>query len=97
MGGLRDLDQMAQQCGANAFALVLIAHEECHLGFSLLNHDVPCTADNSFLSSFFRHCQQGHVVFEVNIEKERLFSLREIPLQCEEPAVKRNWANPSDG
>ena len=78
-------------------ALVLVAHEECHFSLPRLHDDISSAADNGLSPRFLRHGHQCHVVFKVHVQKKRLFSLGEAPLQCEKAPIERDRAGPSDG
>ena len=76
--------------------LVPVDHGESHLGLAGLHDDVTPAGDDHRPPIFFQHCDQGDVVDEVDVEKERDLSLAEVAFCAEETAVEGLVAGAAD-
>src|SRR4051812_28105317 len=88
---------MTHQCGADTLALVFIDHRESYLGLPGLQDDVATTADDHGAAVFFAHCDQGHVIEEVDLCEERDFLVGKMTSYTEEATIERLGAAAADG
>src|SRR5262245_4279174 len=85
-----------QRC-TDTLPLVLVDHVEGHLSFLRVYNDVASAANYHGSAAFFHHCNQGHVVDEVNIQEECDFLLCKAALYREETVIEVLRAGTADG
>ena len=90
-------NQMAHQRRTDTLALILIDHAESDLGPPGRDDDVTPARNDRRSSFFFRHCDQGYVTDEIDVQEERDFRLGEAASYREEAPVKGLCAAAADG
>src|SRR3954463_11052758 len=87
---------MAHQFRADPLALVLVDHNEGHLGLPRLSDDVTRATDDHGSTGFFHHGHQGHMIDEVDVHEECDLLLCKATLCCKEPSEERLGAGAAD-
>ncbi len=96
-GSSGDDGKMAHQRLADALSLILVHHDEGHLGMARPQNDVtPATRDDRS-AILLCHGDQGDVRDEIDIQEECNLRFGKIALCSEEASIKRLSARAADG
>jgi hypothetical protein len=93
----RQCSQMPHENRPEPPGLIGIDDDESDLGLTGPDNNIASTADDDGVSVFVDFCDEGDMIFEIDVQEESHLALRKAFLRDEEASLQRLGAGSSDG